>query len=37
VAPSCKLRLLRFSAKLICQDRAECGKVMKTESYYQCK
>ena len=25
MAPSCKLRLVRFSAKLRFQDRAECG------------
>ena len=25
VAPSCKLRLARFSARLKLQDRAECG------------
>jgi phage protein D len=25
VAPSCKLRLARFSARLKIQDRAECG------------
>ena len=26
MAPSCKLRLVRFSARLRFQDRAECGK-----------
>jgi hypothetical protein len=29
VALSCKLRLARFSAELILQDRAECGNNSK--------
>jgi hypothetical protein len=34
VAPSCKLRLARFSARLKIQDRAECGNSVKVS--YRC-
>ena len=30
LAPSCKLKLARFSAKLRIQDGAECGKMVFT-------
>jgi hypothetical protein len=33
VAPSCKLRLARFSARLKFQDRAECGNKPVVFSY----
>jgi hypothetical protein len=33
VAPPCKLRLFRFSNKLRCQDRAECGKKYPNAEY----
>ena len=31
MAPSCKLRLVRYSARLSFQDRAECGKTQIVE------
>ena len=38
LAPSCKLKLARFSAKLRIQDGAECGKnnIMRATPYYLC-